>query len=50
MTRLDEVRWADAGVGERQGLVSADVLGEPIMPAKRQELNELCALNRKLIS
>ena|SRR5712691_3145131 len=35
MTRLDEVRWADARVGERQALVSADVLGEPITPAKR---------------
>jgi hypothetical protein len=35
MTRLDEVRWADSRVGERQALVAADLLGEPIMPAKR---------------
>jgi len=49
MTRSDEVRWADARVGERQALVAADSLGEPIVPAKRQELNELFALNRKLI-
>ena len=35
MTRLDEVRWADARVGRRQALAAADVLGEPTMPAKR---------------